>query len=78
MLHMWVACHMWSRKLEWSRTVPVLSGARRKSRWLHENNNNNKKMFTDPFREQIGKIHSTGTREIPVTNKLSISQHNSK
>lgn len=71
-MHMWVGLPYVVQEVGVSRTVPVLSGAKRKSRWLHENNNKKiKKMCTGPFREQIGKIHSTGTREITVTNKLS-------
>lgn len=49
------------------KIVPVLSGAKCKTRWLHENI----KLFTVPFREQTGKIHSTETREITEANKLS-------
>lgn len=53
--------------------VPVLSVAKRKTRWLHENT----KLFTGPFREQTGKIHSIDERLLRQINS-AISQHNSE
>lgn len=51
-----------------SRTVPVQSGAKRKSRWLHgkKKKKNVHRPLLKTDLEHRGKIHSTGTREITV------------